>query len=462
MWRQFLLQDNDQVLEDQLSAPSTTKDIDRQNSNSSTMGDILESVENEIWRDVRRTRNTNPLFRQQGGCVQSYLAHILKIVAIVNRYTIGYCQGMNYVAAALLEEMLMTHVINTNDTRSLRVQKIYSLLKPNCQNTKIITELMDILINHSHLQMKGIWRRGLPVLKLRMHQFDCLVANKLPMLHAHFHNIGLLCSQYCAQWFVTLFSSSVSIDETKNVWNLIFLGGWVMIFRLSLAILDIHRLDLISMQLEDVSRFFQKLKTSFKNKSRNSGANLDGLDLHKVMIWSDKYDVSSELLVQIEKKYVADNIESTISRLPKSTDLILQYKNLKILYQNDCACLREKIEFADASLHEATSFSASADSSCESLKYKLTTQIQKIKSNRNLYEKGPAISTAHLIEQQQKELAQTYEEYQHAILLKRTANSRKDEAKVWKEKLSRQLITLMKQHDDDLCRIGSKIMRTLS
>ena len=91
-------------------------------------------IEAEIWRDVHRTFPQHPLFRQVGGAGQTLLTSILKQCAAMNK-EVGYCQGMNYVAAVLLTEAL-----ELNDLRSSRQAPAAVVAKADAAGTKRSSE----------------------------------------------------------------------------------------------------------------------------------------------------------------------------------------------------------------------------------------------------------------------------------------------------------------------------------
>ena len=62
---------------------------------------LTSGVYGEIWRDVGRTLPAHPFFKEDGGMGQTMLGRILSAVAVACPDT-GYCQGMNYLVAALI------------------------------------------------------------------------------------------------------------------------------------------------------------------------------------------------------------------------------------------------------------------------------------------------------------------------------------------------------------------------
>lgn len=145
-------------------------------------------IEAEIWRDVHRTFPQHPLFRQVGGAGQTLLTEILKQCAAMN-LDVGYCQGMNYVAAVLLTEALelnnssgmsgasfasgsettlRMHQGDNNAWTIERVQQAYQCFDSRLERR--IVRIMNALINNSRYSMYGLWTNGVPDLRLRLFQ----------------------------------------------------------------------------------------------------------------------------------------------------------------------------------------------------------------------------------------------------------------------------------------------------
>jgi len=98
---------------------------------------------------------------------------------------VGYCQGMNYVAAVLLTEALelngsrgaslsaaATTVADTPKTQKswtiARVQEAYQCVDSTLQRR--IVRIMNALINNPRYCMYGLWTNGVPDLRLRLYQ----------------------------------------------------------------------------------------------------------------------------------------------------------------------------------------------------------------------------------------------------------------------------------------------------
>jgi hypothetical protein len=113
--------------------------------------------------------------------------------------------------------------------------------------------LRMLLDKEGKLGMHGMWQVGVPKMKLRVFQLDKILRWTLPRLHAHFTAIQLTPEILVAQWFITLFSYTVSINRTMLLWDYIFLEGWSGIFRVVFSILKILEPTILDVDLEGVS-----------------------------------------------------------------------------------------------------------------------------------------------------------------------------------------------------------------
>jgi len=310
-------------------------------SKAADSNSFSQSIEAEIWRDVRRTFPRRPLFNQPGGAGQTLLAHVLKQCAILNT-DIGYCQGMNYVAAVLVSEALEFDE-SLDDLSGRQVVKTYSYLDSKVEEN--ILWLMHALIHTPRYRMRGLWRKGVPALKLRLFQFDCLVQSILPVLHAHFNKLNLKPEQYCSQWFVTLFASTHRLQLLRRIWDLFLLEGWSFLFKVAMASLSVRQSQLLKMDLEGASKFFreQKLKGGFS------------VPLDELLECTKKLYIPDQQLDMLEQKFKYEEamylLTQKTSTLPKTS--VLKFRRMEQVALADAAVLRQKVELAIEALAKA-------------------------------------------------------------------------------------------------------------
>ncbi len=185
----------------------------------------IDGIEGEIQRDVPRTFPHHPAFSQNS--MHDTLGNVLLAIARAAP-KVGYCQGMNFVVGCFLTL------------------------------TKAPQAFGLALALVRHMELDQLWRPGVPKLKCRIYQFQSLLAAQEPELHAHFEAIGLAPDFFASRWFLTLFSYSVGPSETLwRVWDVFFHEGWKTIFRVGIAVLRDVKRKLLTMTLEEVSKYFR-------------------------------------------------------------------------------------------------------------------------------------------------------------------------------------------------------------
>jgi hypothetical protein len=120
--------------------------------------------------------------------------------------------------------------------------------------------VLDLIIQREgKLGMGGLWQSHAPIMKLRVYQLDRILHWMLPRLHSHFINIQMTPEVIVAQWFITMFSYTVPLQWTMQIWGYIFYEGWPALFRVVLSLLQILEDTILDVDLEGVSGFISVL-----------------------------------------------------------------------------------------------------------------------------------------------------------------------------------------------------------
>ncbi|KAF4753831.1 ecotropic viral integration site, partial [Perkinsus olseni] len=209
--------------------------------------DEYSELEHEIARDVRRTLPTHELFVRDQGGIHEKLKNVLIAVANANP-TVGYCQGMNFIAAVLL---------------------LHLDLDP--ANAFI---MMQCLLDNYHYRY--LFSPGVPLLPLRMRQFSCVARKNLPALWHHLNSHSFTMDVFAQQWVMTLFGYYVDADFLKYVYDLFFLCGWKAVFKTGMAILAALEPKILKMNMEEISHYMQNSKhgTDFMRAHDDTGRRL--------------------------------------------------------------------------------------------------------------------------------------------------------------------------------------------
>lgn len=183
--------------------------------------------ERQIQRDIARTYPENDYFRDEAGPGQEGLFNVIKAYSLHDE-EVGYCQGIAFIVGLLL----------------LQLSEEDSFM--------LLCEVMQ------KYRMREIYKPTMAELVLCHYQLECLVQEQLPELYVHFQKQNFDTSMYSTPWFLTLFTSNMPLNLAYRVMDLFLSEGLEMIFRLSVAILQICKVDLLRLDMEGLSRYFQK------------------------------------------------------------------------------------------------------------------------------------------------------------------------------------------------------------
>ena len=180
------------------------------------------SDRDNIMKDVCRTFPHHVFYSQRHGPGQLSLYNVLKAYSIYDR-TVGYVQGMGFVAGTLLLYM--------------------------CEEDAFWV-LVALLKGAIHEPMEGLYGPGLPLVKRCLFQFERLMSEHLPRLSAHFARECIHPSMYASQWFITVFSYSLPMKTVLRIWDIFMLEGLKVVFQVGIALLQTAEEDLLALPFE--------------------------------------------------------------------------------------------------------------------------------------------------------------------------------------------------------------------
>mmetsp|Transcript_29553 Transcript_29553/g.76298 ORF Transcript_29553/g.76298 Transcript_29553/m.76298 type:complete len:820 (-) Transcript_29553:1606-4065(-) len=178
----------------------------------------------EISYDLDRTFPSHPYFREDAWLEK--LRRVLCAFAVRNT-SIGYCQGMNFLAGFLLLAMPEEHAFWT-----------------------LVRVVEDFLPDYFGTNMLG-WQVDHLVLSELVSKLNKKLGDHLASLEVH---MPLLCSQ----WFLCVFVNSFPAETVARVWDLFFYEGPDVVFRVSLALLALKSETLL--QAHDVGEVINTMK----------------------------------------------------------------------------------------------------------------------------------------------------------------------------------------------------------
>lgn len=146
---------------------------------------------------------------------------------------VGYCQGMNFVAGLLL---LVSH--SEEETFWMFVR------------------LME------DGKLNGFYKTRFPLLRRYLEAFDQLLGKFLPDLREHFLCENVQHAVYLHQWFLTLFINCLPLPMVLAFWDLIVCQGLECVLPITVALLQVLSSVLLTLQFEDIVRFFKTMRTA--------------------------------------------------------------------------------------------------------------------------------------------------------------------------------------------------------
>ncbi|XP_054797224.1 uncharacterized protein LOC129302396 [Prosopis cineraria] len=129
---------------------------------------------------------------------------------------VGYCQGLNYVAALLLL------VMKTEEDAFWMLAVL----------------LENVLVN-------DCYTNNLSGCHVEQRVFKDLLAKKCPRIAAHLEALEFDVSLVATEWFLCLFSKSLPSETTLRVWDVMFYEGAKVMFNVALAIFKMKEDELL-------------------------------------------------------------------------------------------------------------------------------------------------------------------------------------------------------------------------
>ncbi|RKF65154.1 putative GTPase-activating protein [Golovinomyces cichoracearum] len=216
--------------------------------NPTKFTDILEKHQgqeslaiDEIEKDLNRSLPEYAGFQCEEGIVR--LRRVLTAYSWTNE-SVGYCQAMNIVVAALLIYMSEAQA--------------YYLLSTLCDR---------LLPGYYSITMYGTL--------LDQRVFESLVEKTMPILWEHLVKSDVQLSVVSLPWFLSLYINSMPLVFAFRVLDLFFLEGPKVLFQVGLAILRINGEELLDATddgafVSVLKKYFSKLDESAHPKSENS------------------------------------------------------------------------------------------------------------------------------------------------------------------------------------------------
>jgi hypothetical protein len=169
--------------------------------------------------------------------------------------TIGYCQGLNFITAVLLQHL------NEEEAFWVLCQVIEYMLPLDYYTT-----MTGVIIDQRSLEL--------------------LIKTKFASVSKHLSSVEFDCQAIIFQWFVCLFANSLPSEIVANIWDQFFTRGIIAIFEYALAIFDLMKKQIMAAKeysvLFDLFRTFPMTITNWKKLSAVAKKNKITWDIIKL------------------------------------------------------------------------------------------------------------------------------------------------------------------------------------
>ncbi|XP_076446262.1 TBC1 domain family member 1-like [Babylonia areolata] len=225
--------------------------------------DRFSADQHAILIDLGRTFPGHPFFAKSLGPGQVSLFNLLKAYSLLDE-EVGYCQGVSFIAGVLLMHMeeasafeMIRHLM-----LGLGLRTVY------CPSMAALQMKLYQMVRLLHDHDSEVWRR------LEQHEV-------VPAL-------------YATPWFLTLFASQFPLCFVARVFDLLFIQGPDVIFKVALTLLTCHR-ELI-LQIDNFEELVDFLKTGLPEMARIQAERVTGQAVH-LDIAQDLHNYEIEFLV---------------------------------------------------------------------------------------------------------------------------------------------------------------------
>ncbi|KAI0143038.1 TBC domain protein [Xylariaceae sp. FL1272] len=199
------------------------------------------SVISQIGMDVNRTLTDNIFFRRGPGVGK--LSEVLRAYARRNP-EVGYCQGMNLIAANLL------------------------LIMPSTEDTFwVLVSIIELILP------RGYYDHSLMASRADQQVLRQYVTGVLPKLSQHLENLSIELEALTFQWFLSVFTDCLSAEALFRVWDVVLCisDGSTFLFQVALALLKLNEQQLL--QCDSPAAIY----TYINHQMTNHAISIDGL-----------------------------------------------------------------------------------------------------------------------------------------------------------------------------------------
>lgn len=207
------------------------------NARTGTAGKSYDPHVKQIELDLLRTLPNNKHFESLESDGTCRLRRVLTAYARHNQH-VGYCQGLNRLAAVSLlfmpeEEgefgfVLLLLFFGFSDADKVVIQN---------------TAFWSLVAIIEHLMPPDYYSMNLLGAHVDQHVFRDLLAEKLPKVHEVLEKFGIEVSLF--SWFLTCFVDNIPVEVYLRIWDVFLYEGNKVLFRFALAFFKLHEQEIM-------------------------------------------------------------------------------------------------------------------------------------------------------------------------------------------------------------------------
>lgn len=269
--------------------PIDTAPFPHYNTPYETLLKELTLHQHAILIDLGRTFPNHSYFSSPLGPGQLALFNLLKAYSLLDP-EVGYCQGLSFVVGVLLLHM---------------------------EEAQAFFLLRHLMFGR---ELRKQYLPDMTGLQIRLFQLSRLLHDKLPDLYDHFNNYDISPTLYAAPWILTIFASQFPLGFVTRVFDLLFMEGLDVVFNVALALLSIHKENLIKCaSFEEIMDYLKITLTQ-----------VDNTTLEKIMKMVYVTDISKQLFeYKVEYHVIQEEMMAVQPQVDQAHKLDLENKRLK-------------------------------------------------------------------------------------------------------------------------------------
>ena len=268
----------------------------------------FKKICDEIGRDLHRTFSTEK-FKTGNGTLM--LKNILTAVGYV-RPEIGYCQGMNFIAGALV-----------------------NLIDDEEKCFWIFLSFID------NIQLNLLYLRNMPDFLIRVYQLKKYIDFYFPKLGMHLKRNQINIDLFFSKWLLTIFANYFPFDVLYKIWDVFIIDKWKALFKFCLILLFFMKEKLMQMDLNTFSQYFR------------SDELISTLSFEDIIEHYNDYKITNKKLKEMREDFFVEQVQAKLDN-PNTeweddqNEYVLSYRkeleNHLIMIQEPIEKIQKKID----------------------------------------------------------------------------------------------------------------------